>query len=245
MSHQHSIDVYLGRGPGCYNKPGTKKYRSIIKLYAPDFCPHAPRSRKSTFIDNVWFKMHVQGFRFFVLSASEEDPNIWEEASTFEVKRRIGHALRDYRKIRPDHKTTTNRKANSKGASRKQLPWCTNKKETHIIQECDQRNIIAFVSELPLEDQQDDFHDEEPVTIYEAFNHGPHILQPSNNSDVWKDILFDAKDWCNENDFFDSVNGKVGCDDSFILSHVSECLSHLDSPDLVSLDAYDQNLEGN
>jgi hypothetical protein len=89
-------EVFLGRGPGCYRKPGNNNYRSIVKLYATDFHRGLQRAEKSKFIENLKFKLEMQGYRFF--SMSNEQKN-WVSASDLEVKQKIAHDLRDHRPL--------------------------------------------------------------------------------------------------------------------------------------------------
>jgi hypothetical protein len=94
MKESLSKDVFLGRGPSCYKNPGNKEYRNLVKLYAADFHRGLQKSEKSKFIDNLKFKLEMQGFRFLSFS---DDNKKWESASDWEVKEKIGHDLRDYR----------------------------------------------------------------------------------------------------------------------------------------------------
>jgi hypothetical protein len=87
-------EVYLGRGPACYQQPGNKEYRSIIKLYAPDFHRDAPKPAKSKFIESLQLKLRMQGFRFYSFSTREQE---WISALECDIKEKIGHDLRDYR----------------------------------------------------------------------------------------------------------------------------------------------------
>jgi hypothetical protein len=184
MLQAKSIDVYLGRGPGCYNKPGTKKYRNIIKIYAQVFCPNATKSQKSAFIHDLWLQMLVQGFRFFVLSVSVDNQSIWEEASNFEVKRRIGHALRDYRNRHSELKKNEETASIPLVNNLKENDTNTSQNEAHNNRECNQRWMIPLESSQ-MEGHSDNLY-EMTSPVYEEICEWKFTSEESDDCDVMK-----------------------------------------------------------
>jgi hypothetical protein len=121
MKEALSKDVFLGRGPNCYKNPGNKEYRSLVKLYASDFHRGLKKTEKSKFIDSLKFKLSLQGFRFFTFSDVQKK---WESACELEVKEKIGHDLRDYRRpLSITKRKTLVPKGKTEGIKKRQLAF--------------------------------------------------------------------------------------------------------------------------
>jgi hypothetical protein len=236
MSQAMPTIVYLGRGSNCYNKPGTKKYRNIIKQYAQDFCPNATKSHKTDFIDYVWSQMYVQGFHFVVSSNSEDNQIIWEEISIVEAKRRIGHALRDHRKRYFERKEKPNNESNSQAESLKQILQNINSKVMQNDLNRNQNSAGTFESLLPLKDHQDNRHDVTNPTFKDICG-GRIAYTESDDYDLMKASLSDVKECL-------SKEGQVSCN-VLTSSNVRECYSLTDSSGIAMLVALDENLKGN
>jgi hypothetical protein len=237
MSQRKSIDVYLGRGPRCYNKPGTKTYRDIINLYAQDFCPNATKSDKSTFIDNVWFQMHLQGFRFFVSSVSEDNKYIWKEASNWKVKERIGHALRDHRKRYFKDKTITNGESNSQAAN---LEQHTNQTEALTIPNNDQSKITALEAGQEFEDQKNIYLNEVPSSAYVDMSGWKSPSEKSNRCDEIRIFISHGRDCSEASSSIDNIRCNIFTPQNFREKH-----SPIKPSDIVLLNASDEDSKGN
>jgi hypothetical protein len=230
------IYVYFGRGSNCYNKPGTKKYRSIIKQYAQEFHRNAKKSQKSAFIDNVWSHLYVQGFRFVVSCNSEDNQVIWKEASILEVKKRIGHALRDHRKGHTGLKTITNWKSNSQAESLKQSSPYINTNDALNDSVCDESSMSTLESLLLLGDQQDSF---QHVVNFkgEDISDGWCACKQSNDCKISKVSFSDDQECSTEQE-------DVSCS-SLTTSDVREVYLPVDFSDFAVLNASHKNLKGN
>jgi hypothetical protein len=238
------IDVFLGRGAKCYNKPGTKKYRDMIKLYAQYFCPNATKSQKSTFIEKLWFQMHLQGFRFFVSSVSEDDQNIWKEASNLEVKKRIGHALRDHRKCHFKDRAITNGESNPQATSLQLSPHHKNQAEAHSILDFDQNKITALESGPVFEDQQDNYHDEVPSSANVDVSGWKNSSEKSNRCDEIMIFISHVQDCYVKSKASSKSESNVRCN-LLTSANVKEPDSALSSSDIGLLNASDENSKGN
>jgi hypothetical protein len=92
-----STDVFFGRGPSCYNQPGNKIFRSVIRPYIPNYHLKSPISLKRACIKRILEELASHDCRFLVRES--EYSNDWVVASDDIVKKKIGHTLRDYRSI--------------------------------------------------------------------------------------------------------------------------------------------------
>jgi hypothetical protein len=89
-------DILFGRGPACYNRPGNKIFRKVIRSYTFLYCHHASAAMKRACIDKVWEELTTVGCRF-LLRAFGGDHCLCL-ASDDIAKKKISHALRDSRK---------------------------------------------------------------------------------------------------------------------------------------------------
>jgi hypothetical protein len=88
-------DILFGRGPACYNQPGNKIFRKVIKLYSIHYQNEIPKVMKRACINKIWEELVVLGCRFLFQSVGKND--CWLVASEDIAKRKISHALRDSR----------------------------------------------------------------------------------------------------------------------------------------------------
>jgi hypothetical protein len=85
--------IMLGRGPTCYNNPGNRVFRKLVKENVVHYKNQARRREKAALVRSLISKLGSQDFRFLHRSTS----GIWVEAPTHVVEKKVGHGLRDAR----------------------------------------------------------------------------------------------------------------------------------------------------
>jgi hypothetical protein len=88
-------DILFGRGPTYYNHTGNKIFRKVIKSYTIFYRNDTPKMMKRACINDVWEVLVSLGCRF-LLRNSDADSS-WFVSSDEDAKKKISHALRDYR----------------------------------------------------------------------------------------------------------------------------------------------------
>ena len=86
-------DIMLGRGPTCYNNPGNRVFRDMIKEHVANYKSDARRKEKAAVVQVLVSKLESEGYRFLHRSTA----GIWVEAPPRLVKNKVGHGLRDAR----------------------------------------------------------------------------------------------------------------------------------------------------
>ena len=86
-------DIMLGRGPTCYNNPGNRVFRKLVKEHVELYKNEARRREKSALVKMLISKLSTKGYRFLHRSAT----GTWVEAPTHIVEKKVGHGLRDAR----------------------------------------------------------------------------------------------------------------------------------------------------
>ena len=93
MAYTRPTDIMFGRGPTCYNNPGNRVFRKLIKEHVVYYKNRASRKEKADVVKMVVSKLEAQGCRFL----HQPMHGIWVEAHSHIVKRKVGHGLRDAR----------------------------------------------------------------------------------------------------------------------------------------------------
>ena len=93
MAWIRPTDIMLGRGPTCYNNPGNRVLRKLVKTNAIQYKSQAPRKQKKALVKLLISKLVAKGYRFLHRSAG----GTWVEAPTTIVEKKVGHGLRDAR----------------------------------------------------------------------------------------------------------------------------------------------------
>ena len=93
MTCIRSTDIMLGRGPTCYNNPGNRIFRKLIKEHVVFYKNQASRKEKAAVVTMLVSKLEAQGCRFL----HQASLGIWAEAPSHIVKSKVGHGLRDAR----------------------------------------------------------------------------------------------------------------------------------------------------
>ena len=93
MAVDHPTDIMLGRGPTCYNNPGNRLFRKVVKANAIYYKSKARRKDKAALVVLLISKLEAKGCRFLHRSSC----GTWVEALSTIVKKKVGHALRDAR----------------------------------------------------------------------------------------------------------------------------------------------------
>lgn len=86
-------DIMLGRGPTCYNNPGNRAFRKLIKENVVHYKNQARRRDKAALVTLLVSKLEAMGCRFLCRSPL----GLWVEAPCQMVKQKVGHGLRDAR----------------------------------------------------------------------------------------------------------------------------------------------------
>ncbi|KAI2504337.1 hypothetical protein MHU86_10102 [Fragilaria crotonensis] len=83
----------LGRGPTCYNNPGNRVFRKLVKEHVTHYKNEARRKEKAALVQLLVSKIEGNGYRFLHRSTA----GTWVEAPPHIVKNKVGHGLRDAR----------------------------------------------------------------------------------------------------------------------------------------------------
>lgn len=87
-------DIMLGRGPTCYNNPGNKVFRKLVKEHVEHYKTEARRREKAALVKKLVSELSAKGYRF-LHRRSATGP--WVEAPPHIVEKKVGHGLRDAR----------------------------------------------------------------------------------------------------------------------------------------------------
>ena len=138
-------DIMLGRGPTCYNNPGNRLFRKLIKENAIYYKSQARRKEKAALVTRLIDELEAKEFRFLHRSLC----GTWVEAPTKVVEKKVGHGLRDARLAadNADGESKTLPK-NFRPAIKKQKPTEILSGESDIT-ECGNRDIVNIGAELP------------------------------------------------------------------------------------------------
>ncbi|KAI2504333.1 hypothetical protein MHU86_10098 [Fragilaria crotonensis] len=86
-------DIMLGRGPTCYNNPGNRVFRKLVKEHVEHYKNEARRREKAALVKMLISKLRAKGYRFLHRSAT----GTWIDAPPHIVEKKVGHGLRDAR----------------------------------------------------------------------------------------------------------------------------------------------------
>ena len=90
----NEYDIVCGRGKGSYNKPGNKKFRAIVDIYAAEYQQATTKLEKSNVLSKVLD--HVKksgngGARFIAVNKRGD----WYQVSDDQAREKVGHSIRE------------------------------------------------------------------------------------------------------------------------------------------------------
>jgi len=85
-------DVVCGRGKGSYNKPGNRRFRSIIRDHVPDYAFAKTKIDKSIVLQSVIDRVKASGDNAMFVRFSK---GRWYEISDDRTREKVGHCLRE------------------------------------------------------------------------------------------------------------------------------------------------------
>jgi hypothetical protein len=95
-------DIMLGRGSTCYNNPGNKVFRQVLKEHVMHYRNQALRKEKAALVKMLVSKLEAMGYRFLQQSTTAT----YVEAPPHLAENKVAHCLRDLRlsnaKLRDD-----------------------------------------------------------------------------------------------------------------------------------------------
>ncbi|KAI2512518.1 hypothetical protein MHU86_1971 [Fragilaria crotonensis] len=95
-------EIMLGQGSTCYNNPGNKAFRKVIKKHVIYYKNQASRKEKAALVKWLVSKLTAKGYRFLQQSTT----GTYVEAPPRLAENKVAHSLRDARieaaKIRCD-----------------------------------------------------------------------------------------------------------------------------------------------
>ncbi len=86
-------DIMLGRGPTCYNNPGNRVLRKLIKENVGHYKNETRRREKAALVKLLVSTLDAKGYRFFHRSST----GTWIEVPPHIAEKKVGHGLRDAR----------------------------------------------------------------------------------------------------------------------------------------------------
>ncbi|KAI2512517.1 hypothetical protein MHU86_1970 [Fragilaria crotonensis] len=86
-------DIMLGRGCTCYNNPGNKVFRKVLKEHVIHYRNQALRREKAALVKMLVSKLEAMGYRFLQQSST----GTWIEAPPHLAENKVAHCLRDLR----------------------------------------------------------------------------------------------------------------------------------------------------
>lgn len=92
-SHADDRTVVCGRGKGAYNRPGNKRFRSLIRSYLPSYLNAPNKLQKGAVIQRIAYDAEAQGLQFVRKTNDLRDE--WCELDAKERRDKIGHAIRE------------------------------------------------------------------------------------------------------------------------------------------------------
>ncbi|KAI2513147.1 hypothetical protein MHU86_1185 [Fragilaria crotonensis] len=93
MSSIKPKGIMLGRGSTCYNNPGNKAFRKVIKKHVIYYGNQASRKEKAALVVLFVSKLEAKGYRFLQQSTT----GTWVLAPPHLAENKVAHSLRDAR----------------------------------------------------------------------------------------------------------------------------------------------------
>jgi hypothetical protein len=88
-------DVVCGRGKGYYDKPGNKKFRSIVATEVDNYISATTKTAKSIILDNIVQRVEEQNNGNATFLKYNGKKKGWCKMSHFEAREKVGHAIRE------------------------------------------------------------------------------------------------------------------------------------------------------
>lgn len=89
------FDVICGRGKGSYNRPGNKRFRSIVASYVERYLASKTKDDKSMILALIIERIHEQNNRNAHFLKYDSECMVWRKMSTEEAREKVGHAMRE------------------------------------------------------------------------------------------------------------------------------------------------------
>lgn len=93
-----AYDVVCGRGKGSYNRPGNKRFRSLVSTYIPQYISSRSKVDKSTVLNAIMEKVRSYTNPDTGLSAQfvKYTKNVgWVQIGDEHAREKVGHAIRE------------------------------------------------------------------------------------------------------------------------------------------------------
>jgi hypothetical protein len=116
-SELSSYDVICGRGKGCSNWVGNRRFRVMIAMYKERYLQAPTRIAKSAVLENIFQTVQASSPPTRFVRKDQASTGRWYEIRDDEARNKVGHAMRDA--IGADEKKTyrhKNRKSKAKEA---------------------------------------------------------------------------------------------------------------------------------
>lgn len=86
-------DIHCGRGKGCYNKSGNKRFRAVVQQYIPDYITAKTKYDKTAVLNAALDRVKAQnnGNVFFVSRKNGR----WHTISEDQAREKVGHQMRE------------------------------------------------------------------------------------------------------------------------------------------------------
>jgi hypothetical protein len=88
-------DVICGRGKGHYNKPGNKRFRTIVSQYVESYKPCQSRIHKSLILQQIIERVQEQDNGRAQFLRYDSKLKCWCRMSLDHTREKVGHAMRE------------------------------------------------------------------------------------------------------------------------------------------------------
>jgi hypothetical protein len=97
-------DVICGRGKGHYNRPGNKRFRSIVSQYVESYKPCQSRIHKSLILQQIIDRVREQDNGQALFLRYDSKMKCWCRMSIDHTREKVGHAMRECSQSSLNHK---------------------------------------------------------------------------------------------------------------------------------------------